>query len=153
MVDAIGGLVVYVPYAMDDDYSHARLSKGTQRLQGWQVLAFARNRHDTPNGDFSRSLNQGRLFLAALAQLREDFSSDPGRLLTWIVTGWRNLNTDLSFDTLLDLALTASQVLPRNVANIVVPGTPGFVGQASVVFVSPAASGLYSDMRSDGVVG
>jgi len=26
-------------------------------------------RHDTPNGDFSRSQNQGRLFLAALAQL------------------------------------------------------------------------------------
>jgi LCP family protein required for cell wall assembly len=71
MVDAVGGLVVDVPYPMNDAASHAKLSKGVHRLKGWQALAFARNRKDTPHGDFSRSLNQGRLFLAALAQLRE----------------------------------------------------------------------------------
>jgi LCP family protein required for cell wall assembly len=153
MVDAVGGLVLDVPYAMNDPASHANLSKGVQRLKGWQALAFARNRKDTPQGDFSRSLNQGRLFLAALAQLRSEFRSDPGRLLTWMVTGSRNLHTDLAFDTLLDLAITASQVPPSAVNNLVAPGSSGWVGSASVVFLSGRASGMYADMRADGVVG
>jgi anionic cell wall polymer biosynthesis LytR-Cps2A-Psr (LCP) family protein len=152
MVDAVGGLVVDVPYPMNDAASHAKLSKGVHRLKGWQALAFARNRKDTPHGDFSRSLNQGRLFLAALAQLRDEFGKDPGRLLTWLVTGWRNLHTDLGFDTLLDLAITASQVAPGNVNNFVTPGSSGWVGSSSVVFLSDASSSLYANLRVDGVI-
>jgi LCP family protein required for cell wall assembly len=152
MIEAIGGLVVDVPYAMNDPYSHAKFSPGVQRLKGWQALAFARNRKDTPNGDFSRSLNQGRLFLSALAQLRSEFRERPARLLTWLVAGSRHVRTDLSFATLIDLATTATQISPADVRNLAVPGTSGFVGSASVVFLSPGGSGLYSNLRADGVI-
>src|SRR5207253_1282600 len=73
MVDWIGGIDVNVPYSMHDSYSGANFKAGRIHMRGWQALAFARNRHDTPNGDFSRSENQGRLFLAALAQLGKTF--------------------------------------------------------------------------------
>jgi anionic cell wall polymer biosynthesis LytR-Cps2A-Psr (LCP) family protein len=122
-------------------------------MRGYQALAFARNRHDTPNGDFSRSANQGRLFLSALSELGRDFKDDPAKLFTWISAGWRNIQTDLSPPVLLDLALTATQVSASKVKNIVVPGSTGSVGGASVVFISRSASSIYADMRKDGVVG
>ncbi|MBA3552606.1 MAG: LCP family protein [Actinobacteria bacterium] len=153
MVDAVGGLTVDVPYAMDDSFSHVHLRAGPQRLRGWQALALARNRHDTPNGDFSRSLNQGRLLLSALAQLRREFEESPGRLLSWLVIGWRNIKTDLDFDTILELGMTATQVPATAVNNLVVSGSSGFVGGASVVFLSPGGGGVYADMRNDGLAG
>jgi hypothetical protein len=54
---------------------------------------------------------------------------------------------------LLDLAITATGVSANNVNNIVVPGSTGNVGGASVVFISGSASSIYADMRKDGVVG
>jgi LCP family protein required for cell wall assembly len=154
MVDWIGGLTVNIPYPMHDRYSGANFKKaGPMHLRGWQALAFARNRHDTPRGDFSRSQNQGRLFMAALAQLGKQFKEDPSVLFTWISAGWRNIRTDLPAPTVLDLAITATQVNPKNVNNVVVPGTTGFQGSASVVYISGSARSIYADMRRDGVVG
>jgi polyisoprenyl-teichoic acid--peptidoglycan teichoic acid transferase len=153
MVDWIGGIDVVVPYPMHDSYSGAAFKAGKIHMRGYQALAFARNRHDTPNGDFSRSGNQGRLFLSALTELGRDFKDDPTKLFTWISAGWRNIQTDLSPSVLLDLAITATQVSAGNVNNIVVPGSTGNVGGASVVFISGSARSIYADMRKDGVVG
>jgi len=153
MVDWIGGLGVVVPYPMHDSYSGANFKAGRIHMRGYQALAFARNRHDTPNGDFSRSANQGRLFLSALSELGRDFKDDPAKLLTWISAGWRNIQTDLSPQVLLDLAITATQVSASKVKNIVVPGSTGSVGGASVEFISGSASSIYADMRKDGVLG
>ena len=153
MVDSIGGLTVDVPYAMHDFYSGADFRAGKQHMNGGQALALARNRHDTPRGDFSRSENQGILLKSALAELRQDFDTRPSLLFTYLVALWRNVKTDLSTTTLLDLALTATQVSPSKVKNLVVPGSAGMAGSASVVFISPSASSIYADMRTDGVVG
>jgi polyisoprenyl-teichoic acid--peptidoglycan teichoic acid transferase len=153
MVNGVGGLKVYVPRRMHDSFSGANFRKGTHRFRGKQALAFARDRHDVPGGDFGRSANQGRLMLAALAKLHTVFEDDPGKVFTWLAVGWRNIHTDLSLSTLLDLALTATSIPPKNVKNLVVPATTGMVGSASVVFISGSASRIYADMRADGVVG
>ena len=153
MVNGIGGLRVYVPRSMHDRFSGANFSKGVHRFDGARALAFARDRHDVPGGDFGRSGNQGRLMLAALTQLHKVFDQNPGKLFEWIAVGWRSFRTDLSLGTLLDLALTATSVPSKNVKNLVVPGTTGSAGGASVVFISSSAKAIYADMRADGVVG
>jgi polyisoprenyl-teichoic acid--peptidoglycan teichoic acid transferase len=153
MVDSVGGITVNVPYAMHDSFSGANFRAGRQRMTGSKALAFARNRHDTPNGDFSRSFNQGRLLVSALAELRKDFEKSPTVLFRWIVALWRNIQTDLPAKTLFDLALTATQVKPSSVRNVVAPGSTGSAGGASVVFISGSARGIYADMRRDGVIG
>jgi polyisoprenyl-teichoic acid--peptidoglycan teichoic acid transferase len=153
MVNGVGGITVRVPYPMHDPYSGANFKAGRQRLGGSKALAFARNRHDTPNGDFSRSLNQGLLMTSALGELRKDFDKSPTVLFRWIAILWRNVDTDLPAPTLFDLALTATQVKPGSVRNVVVPGTTGSAGAASVVFISGSARSLYADMRGDGVIG
>ncbi len=153
MVNRIGGLKVYVPRSMHDRFSGANFSKGTHHFTGRKALAFTRDRHDVPGGDLGRSRNQGRLLLAALSQLHKVFDDDPGKIFTWIAVGWRNVRTDLSLNTLLDLALTASSIPAKKVKNLVVPASTGTVGSASVVFISSSARRIYADMRKDGVVG
>ncbi len=153
MVNGIGGLDVVVPAPMHDRYSGANFTAGQHHFDGKDALAFSRDRHDVDGGDLGRSANQGRLFLSALAGLRKNFAKDPSRLLTWISVGWRNVHTDLPLATLFDLALTATQVDPAHVNNLVVPATIGQVGAASVVFITSAASAYYADMRKDGVIG
>ncbi len=152
MVNAIGGLTVDVPYPMHDSFSHANFTKGVHHMGGGSALAFARDRHDVPGGDLSRSRDQGILLLSALTKLRQVFAADPGELFRWIGIGWRNVKTNLSVATLLQLGLTASQIAPGNVNNLVVPATGGSVGGFSVVFIQAHASSLYSQMRSTGVV-
>jgi LCP family protein required for cell wall assembly len=153
MVNAVGGVTVDIPYPMHDSYSGANFSAGVQKLNGKQALALSRNRHDAPNGDFSRSQNQGLLLVSALADFRDQFAHDPSSMLTWMATGLRNVSTDLSVGELARLAFTAAQIRPHDVKNMVVPGTTGSEGSASVVFISGSARNIYADMRRDGLIG
>jgi LCP family protein required for cell wall assembly len=153
MVDAVGPLEVEVDRPMFDRFSGTAFSPGLHRLSGEEALAFSRDRHSPPGGDLGRSLNQGKLLLAALRKLREDFRRHPALLFAWMAAWWRNVRTDLSPRALLELALSATSIPPARVSNLVVPATVGTVGGASVVFLSPAAGRIFADMRADGVVG
>jgi LCP family protein required for cell wall assembly len=152
MVDAIGGLTIDVPNDMSDKYSNAYFTAGEHHMNGKQALSFARDRHDVPGGDLGRSKNQGILLLAALSKLNRVFEKNPAKLFTWVAVGWRQFHTDLDLDTLVQLALTATTIPAGSVTNVVVPATTGSVGAASVVFISSSASGVYADMKADGVI-
>lgn len=152
MVDDVGGLVIDVPFEMHDSFSNSDFSPGVQRLTGHETLAFSRDRHSIAAGDFGRSENQGRVFLAALAQFRKEFTKDPSRMLVWLGAGLRNIRTDLSLQEVLDLAFTAYGIRAKNVDNMVVPGTTGSSGTVSVVYISSEADAIYRDMAKDGLV-
>jgi LCP family protein required for cell wall assembly len=153
MVGRIGGVEVRVPYRMRDGYSGAHFRPGPRQMDGHDALAFARNRHDVPRGDFGRSLNQGRLLVAGLRELRTDAAGDPATLLRWVATAAVHLRTDLSIDRMLDLLLTALRIDPARVRNEVVPGGGGFVGGQSVVRLGGSARAMFRDLRRDGVLG
>lgn len=152
MVDAVGGITVDVPYAMNDPLSGSNFQPGVQELDGGQALAFSRDRHSTPDGDLGRSENQGRLLVAALREFREEFRKDPSRLLVWMGAGMRNVQTDLSIDEVLDFFFFVASVNPTKVRNEVVPARGGTVGDQSVVFILDSADALYADMKLDGVL-
>ena len=89
----VGGLQVRIPFRDARPLSGSNFHRGLKRLHGSQVLAFARDRHSVPGGDFGRQENGGRVFVAALVQFRKEYRKDPGRLLTWIGAGVRNVDT------------------------------------------------------------
>jgi LCP family protein required for cell wall assembly len=153
MVDDVGGLIVDVPFAMHDHYSHASFDPGRQTLSGRQALAFARDRHSLPTGDFGRSEDQGRLMLAALAQFGSEFTKDPSRIFTWIGAGLRNVRTEVPLDQVLNLAFTAAQINPKHVANAVLPGGTGMVGAESVVNLDQTTlAAIAADLKPDGIL-
>lgn len=149
-VDELGGLEIDVPYAVD---AYDRdIPAGKQTLDGPTALAYARTRKSLSRGDFDRSLNQGRLMVAALAQFRSDFSSDPDALFAWLGAGLRNVQTSLSIDELTQLAFLATDIEPANVTNLVALGTTGTVGGSSVVHLSDANTALFQDLATDGYI-
>jgi polyisoprenyl-teichoic acid--peptidoglycan teichoic acid transferase len=151
MVDLIGGLEVDVPYPMSDSASGASFGAGPQVLNGKETLAFSRNRKDTPQGDFSRSENQGRVLLAALKEFQGQFAQDPSALFQWIDVGHSNLRTNLTLDEVFELMLTSLSIEPRKVKNLVLSGSVGYAGSASVVFLGEPARRIFADMRGDGL--
>lgn len=66
LVDRLGGVTVDVPEGFTSDTSGITLAAGTQRLNGEEALAFARERHAVSSGDFSRAAAQ-RAIISAIA--------------------------------------------------------------------------------------
>lgn len=152
IVDALGGVNVLVNQRMNDSFSGARFEQGWHHFDGAQALAFSRNRHDTPNGDFSRSSNHGVLMQAALGKIRAEVSDDAG-LRKWVDVLLGRVALDIPPDRLLQLAALGRRIDPTRLKNVVAPGRVGTAGKASVVYLTPEASGLFTDLRPDAVIG
>jgi LCP family protein required for cell wall assembly len=65
VVNAVGGVRMCLPSAIDDQASGLHLNAGCQVLTGGQALAWVRDRHSFTTQDLQREQDQ-RLFLAAL---------------------------------------------------------------------------------------
>ena len=152
LVDDMGGVNVKVDRRMNDRFSGARFNPGWHTMTGGEALAYARNRHDVPNGDFGRSEHQGNLILSGLAKMRAEVSDDAG-IRRWIGTLLRHVSLDTPPNTLEGLAVLARNLDPANIKNVVLPGRVGNASGQSVVFLTDAAKQIFLDLRPDAVVG
>ncbi len=149
MVDDLGGVDVYVPRNMDDKYSGAHFAQGYHHFNGEQALAFCRDRHDVPYGDFSRSQNQGSLMLATLAKMRTDVEDDSG-LRRWMSVMANHAEIEVPISELDSLAALARRLDPASINNVVMPGKTGTAaGGQSVVYPGESAAAMWGDLRDD----
>jgi len=148
--DALGGVKIRVPYSFVG-HEGTPFREGTRTFTGEQALEFSRTRKTLSHGDFDRSMNQGRLLLAALAQFKAEFQKDPTSLFKWIAVGMRNVATDVPLDELLTLAFTSSELGPKRVTNLVAVGSIGTAGGASIVNL-PTPNHVFQDVAADGYV-
>jgi hypothetical protein len=152
MVNGIDGLVVDVPFAMNDSDSGASSTRGpaSGRSRG------ARVRAQPPRssvGDFGRSENQGLLCLRA-APDEEGVQQGPeqhahlGRILHEAGDHGR-----CPLDEVMDLAFTGTTINPEKVVNVVVTGGVGMVGTMSVVNLDQAeVDRIADDLKDDGIL-
>jgi LCP family protein required for cell wall assembly len=152
MVDDLGGVDVMVDRRMNDRASGARFERGWHRMSGAEALAFSRNRNDVANGDFSRSENQGRLMLSALAKMRSEVGDDAG-VARWVGVLLNYVRLDIPRDRLPALGALARRLDPARLRNVVAPGRIGSAGSQSVVYLTTAAARLFEDLRDDATVG
>jgi polyisoprenyl-teichoic acid--peptidoglycan teichoic acid transferase len=148
--DALGGLKIDVPYSFEG-HEGTDFAEGGQTLTGAQALEFSRTRKTLRHGDFDRSMNQGRVMLAAFRQFRAGFAKDPATLFKWLGIGLRNVKTDVPLDELLELAFTANQIPPRRVTNAVAVGSVGSAGSMSIVNLASPQQ-VFDDIAPDGVI-
>jgi LCP family protein required for cell wall assembly len=152
MVDELGGVDVLVERRMNDANSGARFQPGWHHFNGNEALSFSRDRHSTPDGDFTRSLNQGKIILATLAKMRAEVGDDEG-LRRWLGVLIRHVSLDVPSDELMSLAALGRRVEPDFLRNVVVPGRVGSAGSQSVVYLGEAAAQIFLDLRPDAVLG
>ena len=131
---------------------HRSFDGGTSDADGRgdaRVLADAEVR--CPQGDFDRSMNQGRVLLAAFSQFRAEFRRDPAALFHWIAVGMRNVSTDLPLNELLTLASRRGTSRPARLTNLVAVGSVGTAGGASIVIL-PSPNPVFEDIAADGYI-
>ena len=103
LVDAYGGFPFLVPYTAGP------ATEGDTFVNGAGALAFGRERMTLPHGDVDRTLGQGLLLKAAIAEVkRVGILAMPGLLS--IMDDY--VNTDLSVDDVLTFAATVYTVDP-----------------------------------------
>jgi polyisoprenyl-teichoic acid--peptidoglycan teichoic acid transferase len=148
--DALGGLRIDVPYSFKG-YENTDFTKGPTTMTGAETLEYSRTRKSLSHGDFDRSMNQGRIMLAAFSQFRAEFRKDPAALFQWIAAGMRNVSTDLPLDELLTLAFTSWEIRPARLTNLVAVGSIGTAGGASIVNL-PSPHPVFQDIAADGFI-
>ena len=148
--DALGGLKIDVPYSFEG-HEGTSFPEGKQTLTGGQALEFSRTRKTLSHGDFDRSMNQGRLLLAALGKFKVEFRKDPTALFQWIAVGMRNVSTDLPLNELFTLAFTSWKIRPARLTNAVAVGSVGTAGGASIVNL-PSPHPVFEDIAADGYI-
>jgi LCP family protein required for cell wall assembly len=152
LVQAVGGIDIRIGTPIHDTFAHAQFGRGPEHLSPHEALALSRARHDVRGGDFGRSLNQGRVMIAALATLREQVRRDPAALLPWVLAASKTLKTDLDLSDMFELVVAAPAFDPGRIRNAVAPGGTGTVAGRSVVFLGPGARVLFRDLGRDGVL-
>jgi LCP family protein required for cell wall assembly len=151
LINALGGLKVDVPFPFTGHLGTS-FSEGKQTLDGASALEFARTRKTLAHGDFDRSMNQGRLMLAALKQFRKEFEKDPTALFRWLGAGLRNVKTDIPLNELVTLAFTASAIDLKKVTNAVTVGSIG-TGPGGISIVTlPSPNPIFEDVAKDGYI-
>lgn len=103
VVNQLGGIEVNVPERFYSDTSGLTIEAGKQTLDGAQALAFARERHATRAGDFSRAQAQ-RIIIEGIVQ--KVLSESPTEIPGTVESLARCVTTDYSVTDLVSLALT-----------------------------------------------
>jgi LCP family protein required for cell wall assembly len=152
IVDDLGGVNVNVDTKMRDKNSGAMFDPGWHHMNGYDALAYSRNRYDVPNGDFGRSLHQGNVILSSLAKLRAEVGDDAG-IQRWIGVLLKYADLDSPPQQLTQLATLARHLDPTKLTNVVVPGRVGNSGGQSVVFLGEEARQIFLDLRPDAALG
>jgi LCP family protein required for cell wall assembly len=119
LIDAIGGIDIDVPEAIDDpeypteDYGvmHLQIPAGRQHMDGDMALKYARSRKST--SDFDRSRRQMQVILAARDKaLKSNALAQAPQLLAQLRAA---VQTDMTPDQILALSPIVAQIRPDNI--------------------------------------
>lgn len=123
LVDALGGVSIYVPkdmkYQDDSQHLYINLKAGQQKLNGAQAVQFMRFRYDEL-GDIGRIQRQQLLMRSLMEQTLNP--ATVVRLPKILSTVQENIDTNLSIEELVALVGFASQTQRPNVQMLMLPG-------------------------------
>lgn len=153
-VDELGGVEVEVQERLyDPSGSSSNLYPGVQTLEGWQALAFARDRHSRRGGDFGRSEAHARFLQAIHAQLFGE-APGPARLAELVSILRRHTVTSMSTARMFRLAALAMRIDPDQLHRRRMPGyATSTSGGASIVRLTDEIYDVFEDVREDGILG
>lgn len=156
MVDSIGGIDINLPPMTegdgqwDDEATGAVFQPGPQHMNGEQVLALARDRHDFEiTSDLSRTASQALIIISALATLRAQNPGDAGTLRLATLLARHVTTENVNLTDMFRLGRLALSIDPANVASITIPVGQGSGSNLTISGDGPA---LFADFADDAIV-
>ena len=148
LVDALGGVTVYVPkdmkYQDDSQHLYINLKAGSHHLNGNQALQLLRFRHDE-NGDIGRIQRQQILMRALMEQtLNPATLSRLPKILSVIQS---HIDTNLTIEELMALVGFGVQTQRSNMQMLMLPGQFSEPGQYKASYWLPDSSRIATMME------
>jgi LCP family protein required for cell wall assembly len=155
MVNAVGGVNVCLPEAINDPASKLSLSAGIHHVNGTQALGFVRERHIGEGSDLQRIQRQ-QYFMAALAKeaLSSNVLGNPAKLsaMADAVTKSLTVDTQLSVGNMVQIAQSMRSTQAGSVRFISVPTVPDPQNADRVDLDPAAARQLFNALKYDQTV-
>ncbi len=153
VIDALGGVNICLPYAVDDPDSGLHMSAGLHHVNGITALEFARDRHSFPTSDLARIQDQQQLISSALSEgLKSGVLANPVQLERFLSATTSAIRVDQGFNV-VSLADELRGISPGDVTFTTVPlantnyTTP--TGESAVLWNQSAAAALFKEMKTD----
>ena len=153
VIDALGGVNICLPFAVNDAYSGLHLTAGTHHVGGITALEYARDRHSFAASDLARIQDQQRLLASMLNEaISSGTLADPLRLSRFLQAALAAIKVDQGLNV-SSLADQLRGISPHNVRFMTVPlsnynyQTP--TGESAVLWDASAASTLFGELKND----
>jgi len=161
IVDAVGGVSIFVPAPARDAFTGLEIGKaGCHDLDGIAALAWVRSRHyeylsqgkwmEDGRADIGRIERQQDFIRRMIKKAFSSGISNPLTLNRLIGIGVNNLTLDSTMSTgdITSLARRFSSLDPESVQTLTLPGTGTFVGDRAVLMLDKAAAQAPLDLMN-----
>jgi LCP family protein required for cell wall assembly len=153
MIDALGGVTICTPDAINDKDSNLHLTAGTHDdVDGATALAYARVRHIGDGSDISRIGRQQALMSSMVQKVTSSaILTRPDKLYSFLDAATKSVTTDPGLANLSEIASLAQslQKMPADGVQFVTVPTEPYPANPNRVQWTPAAAALWQQVRTD----
>lgn len=154
MVDALGGVNVCLPHAVDDSVGHITLPAGTHKFTGTQALDYVRERHDLGNGSDIGRMKRQQAFIASMVHqvVSADMLAKPFSLLRFLDAATKSIHLDEGLGSLKKLAglgLKFRHIGLDKIQFVTTPWEPDPTNLNRVIWNQSESKVLWNDIRLD----
>ncbi|WP_148615702.1 LCP family protein [Nocardioides rubriscoriae] len=158
MVDAVNGVEVCLPKAVDDDEHNIHFEAGTQVLTGNQALDYVRERYQlSVTGDIGRMKRQQAFIASMVNKVRSAGTlSQPRKVYDFLGAVTSSIQVDDGLDTvgkLFDLAMQFRSTGLDKIKFITVPIEPDPNNPLVTLVWAPSADDLWERIKQDQKLG
>jgi LCP family protein required for cell wall assembly len=153
MVDALGGVEVCLPHAVDDPIGHITLPAGTHTFSGTQALDYVRERHDLGNGSDIGRMKRQQAFIASMVHkaVSANMLAKPFSMLRFLDAATKSIHLDEGIGSLAKIAGLGYKFRHIGLDKIQFVTTPWETDPSDPnrVIWAPDAKTLWDDIRLD----
>ncbi|WP_336205785.1 LCP family protein [Nonomuraea sp. LPB2021202275-12-8] len=153
IVDAIGGIQICLPKAVNDPKAKFVLGPGKHVVSGEQALGYVRTRYALGDGSDLGRIERQQVFLTKVLEKVTDggLLTDPGKLDGFLraAAGAVTADPELTLLRMLEIADSVSGLTAKELKGITVPTEPYPADKNRVQFRQPAASDFFARVRDD----
>ncbi|AWS47568.1 LCP family protein [Streptosporangium sp. 'caverna'] len=153
MVDAVGGVDVCIPEAINDKKALLHLAAGKQTLMGEQALGYVRARYSLGDGSDIGRIQRQQMFIASMVKkvMSGETLTDPAKLFGFLDAATKSVTTDpeLTPGVMKDLASSAQGLAAGQIHFITTPWRYSVIHPGRVEWVQPQSKQLFRIVATD----
>ncbi|MEV4106285.1 LCP family protein [Nonomuraea sp. NPDC049695] len=153
IIDAIGGIEICLPKAVNDPKAKLVLGPGKHVVNGEQALGYVRTRYALGDGSDLSRIQRQQVFLTKVleAVTNGGLLTNPVKLNAFLeaATAAVTVDSGLTLDRMLDIAKSVKGLTAKELKGITVPTEPYPPDKNRVQFSEPAARDFFESVRND----